>query len=121
MGYPTQEHQQLRYRVANMKKILAAIFVIVLMYNQAIAQTSQNITSFIYRPSIASTNGLGTGTAFTNATANTQPYLDSSTLLATDSFVGLEILRYHATVPLSITGGTYNFQPLGTGLNPVVF
>jgi hypothetical protein len=104
-----------------MKKILAIIVGFFLLCPIVNAQTSQNTTAFIYRPSIASTNGSGTGTAITNGTANTQSVLDNTTFIATDAFVNTEILRYHATIPLNITGGTYNFQPLGTGLLPVAF
>jgi hypothetical protein len=104
-----------------MKKILAIIVGFFLLCPIVNAQTSQNTTAFIYRPSIASTNGKGTGTAITNGTANTQNVLDNTTFIATDAFVDTEILRSKATSPLSITGGTYNLASLGKGLNIVGF
>lgn len=62
------------------------------------------------------------GTALApNATATTQPPLDNSTSVATDAFVNQEIVRSTATAPISITGGIYNLNVTGTGLQFVVF
>ena len=46
-------------------------------------------------------------------TAVTQPPIDNSTLIATDAFVQTAVELSMATVPLSITGGTYSFASLG--------
>jgi hypothetical protein len=104
-----------------MKKIVAAIFGIFLTYGSSIAQTSQNSTAFIYRPSIAEQSGRGVGTSITNGTATTQQTLDTSTFIASDAFVNNLIIRARATHPLTITGGTYNFATLGSGLSTVIF
>ena len=45
--------------------------------------------------------------------AATQPPIDNSTLIATDAFVQTAVELSMATVPLSITGGTYSFASLG--------
>ena len=45
--------------------------------------------------------------------ATTQPPIDNSTLIATDAFVQTAVELSMATVPLSITGGTYSFASLG--------
>lgn len=58
-------------------------------------------------------NGVNTFGANTNAT--TQSYVDNSTLVTTSQFVKRAILATTATIPIPITGGTYNFASTGTG------
>jgi hypothetical protein len=67
------------------------------------------------------TGGTITGVAISNSTGVTQTTNDNSTLLATDQFVNQQIIRSTTTVPLTITGGTYNQATLGSGFQPVVF
>lgn len=104
-----------------MKKIISYILGLFLFCSPALAQISQNTTAFIYRPSIASLNGLGTGTTITNGFANTQQTLDTSTFLANDAFASNLVIRARSVHPFTITGGTYNFASLGSGLSAVVF
>jgi hypothetical protein len=66
------------------------------------------------------TGGTITGVAISNSTGVTQPTTDNSTLLATDAFVNQQIIRSTETVPLTLTGGTYNQATLGSGFSPVV-
>lgn len=54
------------------------------------------------------------------ANATTQPTLDNSTLISTDAFVNSSIIRAEATSPITITGGTYNYASLGSGMQVVV-
>ena len=52
------------------------------------------------------------------ATANTNGFLDSTTLVATDAYVHQNILAATATIPINVTTsgqGVYNFQTAGTG------
>jgi hypothetical protein len=102
-----------------MKKLILAVIGLLAIQLPAIAQTTQNRTALIYRPSIAVLNGRGSGTAITNGTATTQTTLDNTTFIASDAFVNGEIVRSKSTIPLSITGGTYNFASLGSGLTVV--
>lgn len=104
-----------------MRKILCIILGGLFLCAPAIAQISQNTTAFIYRPSIAVKNGRGTNTAITNGTATTQAILDNTTFISSDAFVNSEIIRSKSTIPLNITGGTYNFESLGSGLTVVPF
>lgn len=53
-----------------------------------------------------------------NATTNSR--VDNTTLVATDAFVNQQVLSATATVPLVVTGGTYNFASIGTGLTIAV-
>jgi hypothetical protein len=62
-----------------------------------------------------------TGGTITGVTGATQGPTDNSLLLATDAFVNQQVIRNTATVPLSITGGIYNQESLGSGLQVVVF
>ncbi len=55
----------------------------------------------------------GTPALPNGTTAATQPPIDNSTLIATDAFVQTAVELSMATVPLSITGGTYSFASLG--------
>lgn len=59
---------------------------------------------------LTGTNSLG---ALTSAT--TQSYLDNSTLVATTQFTKRALLAATATIPMTLTGGTYNFASAGTG------
>ena len=55
------------------------------------------------------------------ATAPTQPLFTNNTFFSTTAFTNNEIIRAKATIPISITGGTYNIASNGTGLTVVVF
>ena len=47
--------------------------------------------------------------------ATTQPYTDNSQLVATTAFTKRILLAATATIPMTITGGTYNFASAGSG------
>lgn len=49
------------------------------------------------------------------SSATTQSYLENSNLLATDLFVHQAILASTASIPFTITSGTYNFATSGSG------
>lgn len=118
-----------------MNKILFAIIGLVVSIN-ASAQFSPNtvltataLNSALAAPSITagSINGTtsilttgavtlnGTNTFGANTNAVTQSYLDNSTLVTTSAFVKRAILARTAWIPMTITGGTYNFASAGTG------
>lgn len=59
---------------------------------------------------LTGTNNLG---ALTNAT--TQSYVDNSTLLATTQFTKRALLAATATIPMTLSSGTYNFGSAGSG------
>lgn len=59
---------------------------------------------------LTGTNDLG---ALTSTT--TQSYLDNSNLVASTQFVKRTLLASTATIPMTITGGTYNFATAGSG------
>lgn len=63
--------------------------------------------------------GLGPAPVTTNSV--TQPTLTSNSTNSTTLFVSNSIQRAQATSPIAITGGTYSFASLGTGLSVVVF
>src|SRR5208282_808257 len=54
------------------------------------------------------------------ATAPNQLLFTNNTFIANTAFVNGEIIRSRATVPVSITGGTYNLASNGSGLAAVV-
>lgn len=56
------------------------------------------------------TNNLGAATS-----ATTQSLINNSGLVATTSYVKQSILARTAFIPMTITGGTYNFASAGTG------
>jgi len=55
------------------------------------------------------------------ATTPTKITLDNTTFISNDAFVQSAIIRSKSTVPLNVTGGTYNLQSLGSGLTVVPF
>ncbi len=57
----------------------------------------------------------GANTFGANTTAVTQAYLDNSTNVATTQFTKRTLLAATALIPMTITGGTYNFASAGTG------
>lgn len=57
----------------------------------------------------------GTNNLSTNTNAITQGYTDNSTHVATTAYVKQNILARTAWIPMTITGGTYNFNSAGTG------
>lgn len=50
-----------------------------------------------------------------SATATEQGFTDNSNFVATDNFTKRSILAASATLPISLTSGTYNFATAGTG------
>jgi hypothetical protein len=56
------------------------------------------------------TNNLGAATS-----ATTQGYLDNSTLVATTQFTKRSLLAATATIPWTVSSGTYNFASVGSG------
>lgn len=57
----------------------------------------------------------GTNSLSSNTNAVTQGYTDNSTHVATTAYVKQNILARTAWIPMTITGGTYNFNSAGTG------
>jgi hypothetical protein len=57
----------------------------------------------------------GTGNLGALTSATTQSYLDNSTFVATTQFTKRALLAATATIPMTLTGGTYNFASAGTG------
>lgn len=57
----------------------------------------------------------GTNTFGANTSAVTQGYTDNTTHVATTAYVKQQILARTAWIPMTITGGTYNFASAGTG------
>ena len=54
------------------------------------------------------------------ATAPTQPLFTNNTFFANTAFVNNEIIRSRATIPVAVTGGTYNLASNGSGLAVVI-
>lgn len=65
------------------------------------------------------TSGAATFNGATNLNGNTiavtQGYTDNSTKVATSAFVKQSILAASAFIPMTLTGGTYNFATAGSG------
>lgn len=118
-----------------MKKILFAIIGLAASLN-ALAQFAPNtvltaaaLNNALAAPTITAgqingtTNITTSGTVNLNGTTNlgvntnavTQSYLDNSTLVTTSAFVKRAILARTAWIPMTITGGTYNFNSAGNG------
>jgi len=57
----------------------------------------------------------GTNSFGANTNAVTQSYLDNSTSVSTTAFMKRALLAATATIPMTITGGTYNFASAGSG------
>jgi len=119
-----------------MKRILLSILLFACAIGAAQAQFSPNtvltataLNNALAAPAITggsingstsiTTNGTvtltGTGNLGSFTSAATQAYLDNSTLVATTAFVKRSLLAATATLPMTITGGTYNFASAGTG------
>lgn len=79
----------------------------------AITAGSINGSTAITTTGTVTLNGLAN--LGSNANATTQSYVDNSTLIATDQFVKRTLLAATATIPMTITGGTYNFASAGSG------
>lgn len=79
----------------------------------AITAGSINGTTSILTTGTVTLNGTNTFSANTNGV--TQSYLDNSTLVATSAYVKRSLLAATATIPMTITGGTYNFASAGSG------
>jgi hypothetical protein len=90
--------------------IFLALFV------PALAQ-AQSFPSPTYKNLTVTTNTTLEGPS----TALTSPTLTNTTNIATTAFTGSSIIRAEATSPITITGGTYNYATLGSGLQVVVF
>lgn len=79
----------------------------------AITAGSINGSTSIYTTGPVTLLGVNSLGAQTSAT--TQPYTDNSQLVATTAFTKRSILATTATIPMPITGGTYNFASAGSG------
>ncbi|HWT38505.1 MAG TPA: hypothetical protein VN289_19620 [Paraburkholderia sp.] len=79
----------------------------------AITGGSINGSTSITTNGAVTLSGTGNLGALTNAT--TQGYTDNSTLVATSQFVKRTLLAATATIPIPVTGGTYNFATAGSG------
>src|SRR5271168_3682207 len=96
-----------------MKKLISivlALFIPVLAH-------AQSLPSPTYKNLTVTTNTTLEGPS----TAVTTPTLTNTTNIATTAFTGSSIIRAGATSPLMITGGTYSYASLGSGLQVVVF
>ena len=119
-----------------MKRVLLSILLLACMVGAAQAQFSPNtvltataLNNALAAPAITggsingstsiTTNGTVTLTGTNNlgalTSATTQSYLDNSTLVATTAFVKNALLAATASIPMTITGGTYNFASAGSG------
>lgn len=79
----------------------------------AITAGSINGSTSILTTGSVTLNGANSFGATTNAV--TQSYVDNSTLVATSQFVKRTVLASTATIPMVLTGGTYNFASAGSG------
>lgn len=79
----------------------------------AITAGSINGSTSILTTGAVTLNGVNSFGA--NTVGVTQSYLDNSTFVATTQFTKRALLAATATIPMSITGGTYNFASAGSG------
>jgi hypothetical protein len=79
----------------------------------AITGGSINGSTSILTTGAVTLNGVNSLGANTSAT--TQAYLDNSTFVATTQFVKRSLLAATATIPMTLTGGAYNFASAGSG------
>lgn len=79
----------------------------------AIAAGSINGSTTINTTGAVTLSGVTSLGSQTSAT--TQSYADASTKVATDQFVGRAILASTASIPFSVSSGTYNFATAGSG------
>lgn len=81
--------------------------------NPAITGGSINGSTSIFTTGAVTLNGINTFSA--NTSGVTGGYTDNSTHIATTAYVKQQVLARAAWIPMTITGGTYNFATAGTG------